>query len=137
MTTITNKSVYSVFATVFSEGQAAPLFCGTTEVPLVSESKLRTFLLFRFPTIRKASMCLLAQNTPLGCARPVTPSWFERAMGRFLFAEGDARPTHAQLVAKISPPLKRVKKKVKRALKKVAKKISRASKKLGHSKRKK
>ena len=148
-----NSLVFPVFATVFAEGQSTPIFNGVTTLPLVSESKLRKVLRLSFPNIRKACMCILAHNTAMACARPDTPSWFERAAGRFLFAASDPQPTRVQLLRAVQPKPKikvtprtvaimkalnvPVKRSIKQKIAKATKKLSRSVRTRGHSKRKK
>lgn len=128
------QSAFPVFATVFCEGRSQPVFQGVTEVPLVTEPKFRNFIKRSFAQVRKVGLCLLAQNTPLGAARPKAPSFFERAGGVFHFsleealAPAKALPTRA--------PKKPAKKRVKAATRVTRKKILRLRK-TGHNAKRK
>lgn len=111
---------YPVFATVYCEGRSAPVFNGVTQVPLVSEPKLRNVFKSAFAHVRKVALCILAQNTPLGASRPQAPAFFERAQGVFRFTKEQAMTPFRPM--RVKSVVRKSKKRVKKALANVVRK---------------
>ena len=115
-------STYPVFATVYCEGRAAPVFSGVTTLPLVSESKLRKVVKTMFAQVRRVSLCVLKGELPI-------PAFVTKLGGELHFSLEEA-------LAPVPTPKARVVRKVKRAKRKVAKKILRVKRSLHMTKSK-
>lgn len=72
-----------VLAVIYVEGQAAPVFHGTTDVNLISEASMRSTLRKAYPNIRKAGLAVL------GVASHNLPDFMQRTSGHFLFSQTD------------------------------------------------